>query len=101
MELKLSEDYYDLATEWQHQLILQLKDVLKEKGIEAEQAKDIIGDFAFNISMLHDQGEIKVKGKSYNPKICFGNFDGTLVATDEDTYLHEFAYGSTNEAFGE
>ena len=75
--------------------------MLKEKGIDAELAKDIIGDFAFNLSMLHDQGEIRVQGKSYNPKICFDDFDGTLLATDEDTYLHEFAFSSTNEAFGE
>lgn len=100
MKLEISEDYYDLAAEWQYQLIVLLKNTLKEKGIEGEKAIDIIGDFAFNFSILHDQGEIKIDGKSYNPRIAFDNFNGSLIATDEDTYLHEYAFGNTSEAFG-
>jgi len=101
MEIDISESYEDIAAEWQYQMIVTLKETLKEKGISGEQAKDIIGDFAFNLSMLHDQGEIKVEGKSYNPRISFDNFNGKLITTDEETNLHEYAFGNTGEAFGE
>ena len=101
MKLEISKGYYDIATEWQYQMIVILKDTLKQKGISGDQAKDIIGDFSFGLSMLHDQGDISVDGQSYNPRISFDNFKGTLLTTDEDTYLHEYAFGITNEAFGE
>ena len=101
MEIEISEDYEDIATEWQYQMIVILKDTLKDKGITGEQAKDIIGDFVFNLSMLHDQGEVKVEGKSYSPRMSFYNFNGKLITTDEETNLHEYAYGNTSEAFGE
>ncbi|MGE6451155.1 hypothetical protein ACQKC5_01990 [Shewanella baltica] len=101
MEIEISENYEDIAAEWQYQLIVTLKETLKEKGISNEQAKEIIGDFVFNLSMLHDQGEIKVEGKSYNPRISFDNFNGKLITSDEETNLHEYAFGNTSEAFGE
>ena len=100
MNLEITKDYYELALAWQYQLIVLLKETLNEKGIESEQAEDIIGDFAFNLAMLHDQGEIKVEGKEYNPRISFDDFQDNLLTTDEDTYLHEYAYGNTSEAFG-
>ncbi len=82
-------------------MILLLKQTLKKKGIDEATSKDVIGDFVFDLSMLHDQGEIKYEGKSYNPRICFDDFSGALIATDEETGLHEYAFGSTSEAFGE
>ena len=99
MEVEVTEEYEDLATEWQYQVILLLKEKLKKNGITDEVAKEIIGDFTFDLSMLHDQGEIKVDGKSFNPRISFDDFAGKLITTDEETNLHEFAFGSTSEAF--
>lgn len=101
MKLETSEKYEDLATEWQYQLILLLKQVLEKKGIATDMAKDIVGEFVFDLSMLHDQGEIKVEGKTYNPKLAFDNFNGALIASDDESNLHEYAFGSTSEAFGE
>jgi hypothetical protein len=101
VKLEISEDYEDLATEWQYQLILLLKQALEKKGISTDIAKDIIGEFVFDLSMLHDQGEIKVEGKSYNPRLSFDDFSGSLITSDEETNLHEYAFGSTSEAFGE
>ncbi len=101
MEIEISDQYEDIATEWQYQMILLLKECLKDKGIVEKQAQEIISDFTFNLAMLHDQGEVKFSGKSYNPRICFDNFHGKLITTDEDTNLHEYAFGSTSEAFGE
>jgi len=51
--------------------------------------------------MLHDQEEIKVNGKSYKPRIGFYDFGENLVSSDEESNLHEYAFGSTIEAYGE
>ena len=99
MKYQVSEDYYDLVNEWQRQIIDLLKDTLNKKGVTKESAEEIIGDFLFSLSMLHDQGEIRVNRKEYNPKICFDDFKGTIIGTDEDTYLHEYAFRLTQKAF--
>ena len=62
---------------------------------------DVIGEFTFDLSMLHDQGEIKYEGKAYNPRICFDDYNGNLISMNEETNLHDYAFGSTSEAFGE
>jgi len=101
MEIKLSEEYEDLATEWQYQMIVMLKDKLAKFGVEDNKAKEIIGEFAFDFAMLHDQEEIKFEGKSYKPVISFNDLTTNLIVTDEESNLHEYAFGSTSEAFGE
>ncbi|MCK0154235.1 hypothetical protein MWU49_11020 [Alcanivorax sp. S6407] len=101
MNLKISEQYEDLATEWQYQMILILKKALAKFGVDENQAKEIVGEFAFDFSMLHDQGEIKVEGNSFNPRISFDDFSGNLILSDEESNLHEYAFGSTSEAYGE
>ena len=101
MEIKISEEYEELAIEWQYRLIELLKEKLGKHGVDEDIAKEIVGEFIFDMSMLHDQEEIKVNGKSYNPKICFDDFSGNLVSSDEESNLHEYAFGSTSEAYGE
>lgn len=101
MELKISAEYEELAIEWQYQLIELLKRKLEKYGIDHAKAKEIIGEFIFDMSMLHDQEEIKVNGKSYIPRISFVDVSGTLISTDEESNLHDYAFGSTSEAFGE
>ncbi len=101
MKICKSTEYEELAVEWQYELILLLKQTLKKNKIKKNAAQEIIGDFVFKLSMLHDQGEIKFNGKSYNPRICFDDFDGTLVIDNDETNLHDYAYGNTGEAFGE
>jgi len=101
MNLKISEDYEELAIEWQYQLIILLKEKLEKFGVDEEKAKEIVGEFIFDLSMLHDQEEIKVNGKSYNPRISFNDFSNNLISSDEESNLHEYAFGSTSEAYGE
>ncbi len=101
MEPLISEEYEELAIEWQYELILLLQQTLKENKIKKKSAQEIVGDFVFKLSMLHDQGEINFNGKSYNPRICFDDFNGALVVSDEETNLHDYAYGNTGEAFGD
>jgi hypothetical protein len=101
MELQISEEYEELAIEWQYQMIQILKDKLSKFGVNEDKAKEIVGEFAFDFAMLHDQEEIKVNGKSYNPRIGFYDFGENLVSSDEESNLHEYAFGSTIEAYGE
>ena len=101
MELQINEDYEELSLEWQYQCICLLRDKLKKFGMEDGIAKEIVGEFAFDFAMLHDQGEIKVNDKQFNPKIAFDNFSGVLVCSDEESNLHEYAFGSTSEAYSE
>ncbi len=101
MELQLSEEYEELAIEWQYQMIMILKGKLAKFGVSEDKAKEIVGEFAFDFAMLHDQQEIKFNGKSYNPRISFYDFGGILISSDEESDLHEYAFGSTSEAYGE
>jgi len=101
MELQLSENYEELAIEWQFQLISILRDTLKKFGVDKDIAKEIVGEFSFDLSMLHDQGEIRHQGKDYNPRIAFDNFSGKLICSSEESNLHEYAFGNTSEAYGE
>ncbi len=101
MNFQESEQYEELASEWQYQMIILLKDTLAKHGVPEGKAKDIIGEFTFDFAMLHDQSEIRHEGKSYQPKICFDDFSGNLCMSSEETNLHEYAFGNTGEAFGE
>lgn len=101
MNLKISEEYEELALEWQYQMICLLRDKLSKFGIADKVAKEIVGEFAFDLVMLHDQGEIRVNGKDFNPRIAFDDLSGFLICTDEESNLHEYAFGSTDEALVE
>jgi len=101
MDLIIDKDYEELALEWQYQLICILRDKLSKFGVANDIAKEIVGEFTFDLAMLHDQGEIKVNGKEFNPRIAFDNFSGALICSNEESNLHEYAYGSSSEAYGE
>ncbi len=101
MELKASDKYEELAIEWQYRMIILLKDKLSKYRVEDDIAKEIVGEFSFDFSMLHDQGEIKLNGKPYNPRIGFDDFSENLICSEEESNLHEYAFGSTSEAYGE
>lgn len=99
MKLEISEEYEELATEWQYQMILILKSTLAKFDVSDDQAKEIAGEFAFDFAMLHDQEELKYNGNLYNPRICFYDFNETLFSSDEDSNLHEHALGSVRDAY--
>lgn len=101
MKLVISEEYEELAIEWQYQMILILKEKLSKFNISENISKEIVAEFAFDFAMLHDQEKIRVNGKSYNPRISFDDFEENLVSSDEDSNLHEYAFGNTSEAYGE
>ena len=100
MEIVIDDSFEELAAEWQYQMIEILKAALNKYGIEKDTAKEICGDFAFDLAMLQDQGQIKVNREEYRPVICFDNMDGKLkYNSDEDFQLHDYAFGNADEAF--
>ena len=101
MELKFTPDYEELAIAWQYHLITLLKQKMEQFDVEPETAKEIIGEFIFDMSILHDQEAIQVNGDSYNPRICFDDFAGNLLACDVETNLHDTAFGNTGEAYAD
>lgn len=94
------KNYEELAIEWQYQMILIIKQHLRKAGIPDEKAKDIVGDIIFDFGMLH-QGELKCEGREFRPKIAFDDLSGNLVVSGDESNLHEYAFGSTDQAYEE
>ncbi len=100
MEILIDQTYEEVAAEWQYRMIEMLKETLAKYKIEKGKSKDICGDFAFDLAMLQDQGQIEVNGEEFRPVICFDNFEGVLkYNSDDDFQMHDYAFGNTDEAF--
>lgn len=99
MKFTVSEDYEDLGAEFQYQWISLLKESLKKHGVSGEAAKEICGDFTFDLSMLLDQGDITHDGTSYRPVISFAPDEETLLMQNPEFEYHEYAFGSVGVAF--
>ena len=95
----IDDNYEDIALQWQYQMIKLLKKSIEKEALPDDQAKDIIGDFAFSFAMLHDQGKIKVDDDEFRPIIAFQNSSGQVVLSTEESSLHDYAFGSTSQAF--
>lgn len=95
------EEYEDLCAAFQRQWIELLRDTLRKHKVSAATAKEICGDFSFDLSMLIDQGELEHDGTSYRPIIAFTDDEEeprVIVRTDGPA-LHEYAFGTTAEAY--
>lgn len=98
-----------LCAEFQRQWIASLRDTLKKHKIPNEVAKSICGDFSFDLLMLFDQGEIEFEDRTYRPFVAFtddgdGDGDGndpTIVVEPNGPQFHEYAFGTTDEAYEE
>ena len=100
MKVTQSEKYEELAAEWQYQMLVILKNTLIKYKVSKNVSKEICGDFAFDLAMLQDQGEINVNREEYRPVICFDNLYGELhFNTHEKFQLHDYVYGNNDELF--
>lgn len=100
MEVIFDDDYEEMAAEFQYQQVRLLKAALKRHGISKEVAKQICGDFTFDLAMLLDQGEIEVNGETYSPCLAFMLDDeDTLFAHTDEVEYHEFAFGTTADVY--
>jgi hypothetical protein len=96
-----SDIYENLCAEFQYRWIVSLRDTLKKYGVPTETAKEICGEFSFDLSMMFDQGEIDHDGVTYRPVVAFTDDedDPVLIAPDNYVEFHEYAFGTTDEAY--
>lgn len=90
-----------LCADFQRQWIASLRDTLKKYDVPTEIAKEICGEFSFDLSMLFDQGEIEYGRHTYRPFVAFTD-DGdepSLVIEPNGPQFHEYAFGTTAEAY--
>ena len=101
MKIDESNNYEDLCAEFQYQWIVLLRDTLKKHRIPTATAKTICEEFSFDLSMLFDQGELELEGMSYRPVVVFTDDadDPTLIVQERSVEFHEYALGTTDEAF--
>jgi len=90
-----------LCAQFQYQWIATLRDTLKKHGIPAAAAREICGDFSFDLSMIFDQGEIKSGRDTYRPVVAFTDDadEPTMIYQDGGVEFHEYAFGTTAEVF--
>ena len=98
MNVVENTDYEELGSEFQLMMIQLLNDNLKKFDIPLETRREICGDFAFDFSMLLDQGEVE----NTVPKIAFYNEENDTLNIGSSTFdYHEYAYGNTDAIFEE
>lgn len=99
MEIDYGPSYAKLGIQFQYQWSTLLRDALKKHGITDAQAKAICGDFAFDLSKLIDEAEIKADGLSYRPVIAFTEDEEILLVQSAEFDYHEAAYATAAAAF--
>jgi hypothetical protein len=65
LSVVLDERYADLAAQFQRAQIGMLRRTLKKHGIVGTTAKEICGEFSFDLAMLFDQGELELGSAGY------------------------------------
>lgn len=99
MSVVLDERYADLAAQFQRAQISILRNTLKKYGVVGKTARDICGEFSFDLAMLFDQGELDAEGESYRPCVAFTADEETFYIQPAHIEYHEYAFGTTAEVF--
>ena len=99
MSVVLDERYADLAAQFQRAQISILRNTLKKYGVVGKAARDICGEFSFDLAMLFDQGALDAEGESYRPCVAFTADEETFYVQPADIEYHEYAFGTTAEVF--
>ena len=101
MDAVLDERYGDLAAEFQREQVRALRRALLKYGVEPGLAKQICGEFSFDLAMMFDQGEIALGGDSYRPCVAFTADDEVFYIQPASIDYHDYAFGTTAEIFEE
>ena len=99
MSTVLDERYANLAADFQRAQVRMLRQVLKKFGVAGKTAKDICGEFSFDLAMLFDQGEFDLGGESYRPCVAFTSDEEVFYVQPASIEYHEYAFGTTAEVF--
>jgi hypothetical protein len=102
MKIVEEEFYEDLCAQFQYEWIRSLRRTLAKYNIPDEVAKNICGEFSFDLSMLFDQGDIVYEGQGYRPVVAFTDDheeESTLVIHEHGVEFHEYAFGTTADVY--
>ena len=99
MSVVLDERYADLAAQFQRAQISILRNTLKKYGVVGKAARDICGEFSFDLAMLFDQKANDAEGESHRPCVAFTADEETFYVQPADIEYHEYAFGTTAEVF--
>ena len=105
IELKLimminidTNNYDELAAEFQYQVIKLLNNTLKDYKLSEKARKDICRQFIYDFSILHDKGYILGNKKKYCLTFIFKNQAEILFPNQSFNY-HSIATENTFEFF--
>src|SRR5689334_23003813 len=99
LSVVLDERYADLAAQFQREQVELLRKALKKHNVVGKVARDICGEFTFDLSMLFDQGEFDLGGEAYRPSVAFTTDEDTFYVQPADVEYHEYAFGTTADVF--
>jgi len=94
------EKYEALAEKFQREQVDLLKQTLKKFGVEAAVAKEICGEFSFDLSMLFDQGELLLGKDVFRPVVAFTPDEENFLVQPAGVEFHEYAFGTVADAYG-
>ena len=94
------ESFQDCVLEY---IVMSIRESLAGNGVADDKIQDITGEIAFSIGAIIDSSRIMVKdGEDVLPFLTFLKSEkdrDTLIVNEGGTYIHELAYGVTNEIF--
>lgn len=98
VKLRNDDAYEGIAAEYQYRIVGLLDAALKETNLPERERREVCENFTFALSMLHDQGEVRVEHVEYQPVLAFAA-DGALFLPNDEFELHEYAFGNVSEHF--
>jgi len=101
MDVVLDDRYGDLAAEFQREQVRALRRALLKYRVEPGLAKQICGEFSFDLAMMFDQGEFDLGGETYRPCVAFTADEEVFYVQPASIEYHEYAFGTTAEIFEE
>lgn len=99
LSVVLDDRYADLAAQFQRTQIAMLRSTLKKYGVVGEAARQICGDFSFDLAVLFDQGELDLDRVTYRPCVAFTPDEETFYIQPAEVEYHDYAFGTTAEIF--
>ena len=99
MEIIDKEKYEALAEKFQREHVDRLKQTLSKFGVGHTVAKEICGEFSFELSMLFDQGELTLEKEIFRPVVAFTSDEETFLVQPASVAFHEYVFGTVADAY--
>ena len=99
MDVIDKEKYEALAEKFQREQVDLLKQTLSKYGVEYAVAKEICGEFSFDLAMLFDQGELSLDKEIFRPVVAFTSDEENFFVQPAGVAFHEYAFGTVADAY--